>query len=416
MSRWWPLTLRGTGALILALACFVLAGELGTVELLYVGSLLLALIVASIVVLHLGRRIDDAERTLHPEMVPVGESTEVRVRITMRGMLPAGGARWSDALPRGLRSPARGDIDAFDTSSGPGSRTATVRYTATALCRGTWPLGPLSVRTSDPFGIAARTHRVAGDTRVIVPPAATALDHVPISAGESGGTLHAASDELGQGADNLIARPYAPGDSMRRIHWRATAHRDTLMVRQEEQEQTPTATVMLDRSAVRWDASARHSPGADSGFEAALSACVSIVLRLARDGYLVHVRDSDGQALCDPIPGTESADETDHMLTRFATITTRRDDTLPAVARLFAGDQVGPLLLITGRLDAADAAALAPAAHHSALPALLCTAASADAFATAGASGWHTAAIGPDLDLQSVWVGVAEHGGRRVHA
>ena len=56
---------------------------------------------------------------------------------------------------------------------------------------------------------------------------------------------------------------------MRRIHWRATAHRDELMVRQEEQESTPEATVVLDRGVLRWSPEALRAPGADAGFEAA---------------------------------------------------------------------------------------------------------------------------------------------------
>lgn len=48
MRRAWPLTVRGTGALVLAIACFVLAHEFGIVELQYFGILLSAVIVAGV--------------------------------------------------------------------------------------------------------------------------------------------------------------------------------------------------------------------------------------------------------------------------------------------------------------------------------------------------------------------------------
>ena len=39
---------------------------------------------------------------------------------------------------------------------------------------------------------------------------------------------------------------YLPGDAMKRLHWKATAHRGQLMVRQEEQQINPRAGVFLD--------------------------------------------------------------------------------------------------------------------------------------------------------------------------
>ena len=95
---------------------------------------------------------------------------------------------------------------------------------------------------------------------------------------------------------------------MRRIHWRASAHRDELMVRQEEQETTPEAVVVLDRGAPRWAAEAMGAPGADPGFEAAVTTCVSAVARLVLDGYSVEVIDSDGTALAERIDGGDMSE------------------------------------------------------------------------------------------------------------
>lgn len=416
MRRGWPLTLRGTGALVLAIASFILAGELGIVELMYIGCLLVALLVAGFVVLHVGRRVGQAERTLRPDIVPVGSSTRVRARVTMRSVSPFGTIRWSDGLPDALEGEARGDASGFATRSAGIDQPLDLTYTASAVRRGVWNIGPLTLRTTDPFGLVRRTHTPAGDTRIVAVPATIPLPHVAISAGEAGGALHASTDQLGQGADNLIARPYAPGDSMRRIHWRATAHRDTLMVRQEEQESTPAATVLLDLGAPRWDASARHDTGVDPAFEAALSTCVSIVLRFARDGYQVVVSDTDGTPLCEPLPGIDAPEDVEQMLLRFASLVTRRDDTLPGLAQRYAGAEAGPLVLITGILRLQDADVLAPLAHHSSLPMLLAATPSADALERATQAGWRTAAIGPDVDLPDVWSDVADRGAHHAFA
>jgi uncharacterized protein (DUF58 family) len=416
ISAGWPLTLRGTGALLIAIVSFFVARELGIVELMYIGCLLLALLVAGFAVLHIGRRVGQAGRTLRPDIVPVGSTARVHARVSMRSIVPFGAVRWSDGLPTSLEGEARGDASGFATRAAGVDQPLDIAYSARAVRRGVWSIGPLTLRTTDPFGLVRRTHRAAGDTRIVAVPATIPLPHVAISAGEAGGALHASTDQLGQGADNLIARPYAPGDSMRRIHWRATAHRDALMVRQEEQESTPAATVLLDLGAPRWDPSARHGTGEDPAFEAALSACVSIVLRFARDGYQVDIVDTDGTPLCEPLAGVDAPEDVEQMLVRFASFTSRRDDTLPGLARLYAGAQARPVVLITGILRLQDADALAPLAHHSSLPILLATTPSADALARATQAGWRTAAIGPDTDLADVWSEVADRGAHRVFA
>ena len=48
VRRLWPFTVRGTGALILAVGCLIAANELGLVELLYFGVLLIAVLVAAV--------------------------------------------------------------------------------------------------------------------------------------------------------------------------------------------------------------------------------------------------------------------------------------------------------------------------------------------------------------------------------
>ncbi len=420
MNTRWPLTLRGTGALLIAIVSFVLARELGIIELMYIGCLLIALLIVGFAVLHLGRRFGETERVLRPDVVPVGSETHVRARVSMRSVTPLGAIRWADRLPDALEG-AHGDASGSVTRSVGSASTGIdqpldIAYTARAVRRGVWSIGPVTLRTVDPFGLVRRIHTPAGETRIVAVPAVVPLPHVAISAGEAGGSLHASSDQLGQGADNLIARPYAPGDSMRRIHWRATAHRDTLMVRQEEQESTPAATVLLDLGAPRWDLSARDDTGVDPAFESALSTCVSVVLRFARDGYQVDVIDTDGTPICEPLAGSVAPEDVERMMLRFASLTTRRHDTLPGLAQRYAGAQAGPLVVITGILRLQDSDSLAPLAHHSALPILLTAAPGADALERAAQAGWRTARIGPDTDLAAVWSEVADHGAHRVYA
>lgn len=419
MRRLWPLTVRGTGALILAVACFIVANEAGIAELMYFGILLIAVVVASVASLYLGRRTDVVTRSLSPDVASVGRESHVSVRVGVRAALPTPPGTWNDTLPKGLRGTAAGLFPALSSGFRGDVRVVDLTYTVTGVRRGVHPLGPLSVRTSDPFGLARRTIVFGERTPVTVAPAVVDLSPLVDYAGAAGGTLHTTTNQLGQGADNLVARPYAPGDSMRRIHWRATAHRDALMVRQEEQESTPEATVVLDRAALRWSTDALQAPGADAGFEAGVSACVSVVARLVHDGYAVEVLDSDGTPLYGAGGLTERIDggdmtEVEAMLVQFATVTARRDDSLPRLGRLFAGVSTGPVVVIVGRLDPADADAIGPVAHHSTLPLILAAYPVGDALERAADHGWNVATIDPERDLGLTWVNAVGRGVQHV--
>ncbi|MCW3492088.1 DUF58 domain-containing protein [Microbacterium sp. SSM24] len=409
MRRLWPLTVRGTGALILALTCFVMASEFGVSELMYFGILLLAVIVASVASLYLSRRSDVVTRSLAPDVATVGRESLVSVTVGVRTALPTPPGVWSDALPKGLRGKPGGIFPALSSGLRRNERVVELSYVITGALRGVHRIGPLSVRSTDPFGLARRQTVFGERTPVTVAPALIDLPPLTDFAGETGGTLHTTTNQLGQGADNLVARPYSPGDSMRRIHWRATAHRDELMVRQEEQESTPEASVVIDRGVLRWSTEAMQAPGTDPGFEAAVSACVSAVARLVHDGYAVEVIDSDGTMLAARIDGGDMA-EVEAMLGHFATITARRDDDLTRLTRLFAGVMTGPVILIVGRFDASDAQAIAPVVHHSSLPMLFAVSPIGDALDRAADSGWRVGAIDPDGDLAAAWANAVGRG------
>ncbi len=384
MRRVWPLTPRGTGALVLALACFVVANQLGLVELVWFGVLMLVLAGGSLLAVGFGRGRADVARTAAPAVPTAGAEVEIVVRVTARSALPAMGGRWHDELPSGFEGTASGVFPAIASRFSRGERTAELAYRVTARRRGIHWLGPLQLASTDPFGIARRTVALGEMTRLVVTPAVVELPPLPGLTGRPGGTAAATANRLGQGADDLVARPWAPGDSMRRIHWRASAHRDELMVRQEERETSPEAVIVLDRSAVRWNAAAMQHPGADGRFETAVSLCASALLRLVQDGYVVQLADADGAVLCDRIAAADAGSIEEAMLT-LATITARPEDRLPALADALSGVTIGPLIVITGRLTASDAGTLAVVAHHSAHPVLFAAEPEPGALDAAGA-------------------------------
>jgi uncharacterized protein (DUF58 family) len=413
--RSWPLTLRGTGAVVLALAAFVLAHEFAVTELLYVSVLLLAAVAVSVATLYIVRRTERVSRSFVPDVASAGDDVVVRARVEIRTPLPTAQGTWSDELPPGIVGDARGAFPAVGSDVRRTARAVDLSYTVHAERRGIRQVGPLTVTSTDPFGFARRRHTIGGRVELTVAPRVLDLDALDDLPGEAGGSMHTATDQLGQGTDNLIPRHYIPGDSMRRIHWRASAHRDELMVRQEEQETTPDAIVMLDRGMRRWSADAARAPGGDPAFEAAVTACVSVAARLVREGYVVSVVGADGSPLADPIDGGDGEGVRD-LAVDFATLTAYRDVEPAELARLFHGAQTGPLVLITGRIDAADADALASVASHSSLPIVLAVAPQQGALLRLAEAGWRTAAIPPHADLAGAWADATDRGLSRARA
>lgn len=402
----WPFTARGTGAVILGMAGIVCAHAFGVVELMYIGVLLLAIVALAWVSLWFVHRYGEVSRSFAPDVAAVGQESVVTVHATARGGLSGSIARWSDALPEGIDGDAAGvmpGVAALDR--------VRLTYRIRAVRRGVREVGPFSIIVTDPFGFTRRRVRLGATEAVTVTPAVVALPPLTEYPGEAGGSLHTATHQLGEGADNLIPRAYSPGDSMRRINWRASAHHDELMVRQEEQESTPEATVVLDRATRRWSAAASGT-GDDPTFEAAVTAAISAAARLAREGYDVTVIDAEGHDIGSPVAAGDTA-AVEQLSLDLATVVSGADDRLVALPRLFAGTVAGPLVVITARLSTADADVLGPLVAHSALPVLLAADSADDVLARAGAAGWRAAALTADGDLAETWRAATERGPAR---
>ncbi len=80
------------------------------------------------------------------------------------------------------------------------------------------------------------------------------------------------------------------GDELKRVNWRASAHLDDLVVRQEERPKTGRVTVLLDRRAEGYD---------EDGFERAVSAALSALHSGFRGGDALRFLTTAGPAVSD---------------------------------------------------------------------------------------------------------------------
>jgi uncharacterized protein (DUF58 family) len=104
------------------------------------------------------------------------------------------------------------------------------------LCarRGRFTLGPLTLTSGDPFGLFQMQRQLTPTSHLVVYPMAVDIDRfaLPIGILPGGEALRRRTHHVTANASGV--RDYAPGDSFNRIHWKSTARRDQLIVKEFE--------------------------------------------------------------------------------------------------------------------------------------------------------------------------------------
>src|SRR5512132_2999759 len=170
-----------------------------------------------------------SSRSVRPVRTSVGNRIGVTVRLDNPTRLETGVLLLEDRVPYQLGPAAR-----FVVPGIPGGDRELLSYELRAAARGRYSIGPLAVRLADPFGLAQVTTEVAGTSDVIVHPRVEALG----APGLGGELASAAATRIcylfTQGDEFYTTREYRDGDDLRKVHWRSSAKRGQLMIRQEE--------------------------------------------------------------------------------------------------------------------------------------------------------------------------------------
>ncbi|MEV6951406.1 DUF58 domain-containing protein [Streptomyces sp. NPDC051183] len=278
------LTTRGRSFLAAGAAAAVCAYMLGQGELLRVGLLLAALPLICVYALHRTRHRVTGNRRLTPVRVPAGAEARVQLRMDNVSRMPTGLLMLQDRVPYVLGPRPRFVLDRVE----PGGRRE-VSYRVRSDLRGRYPLGPLQLRLTDPFGLVELTRSFSTYDTLTVVPRTEALAPVRLT-GESSGYGDGSRRSLAlAGDDDVIPRGYRRGDDLRRVHWRSTARYGELMVRREEQPQRSKATVLLDTRRLGYEGA-----GPDSAFEWAVSAAASALVHLLEQGFSVRLLTDTG--------------------------------------------------------------------------------------------------------------------------
>ncbi len=337
------LTRRGTSLLCASAGLLLASLLIGEKDLLRPAALIGLVPLASVLLLWRTRYRMTVTRTINPVRVGVGQKTSVTLYLQNDSVLPTGTIMAEDQLPYALGVRPRLVVEKLGPKT-----TRSIAYTVQATQRGLYEVGPLTVRTSDPFGVVEVGRHNPVCDRVIVLPRVTPLPPVTLPGEYAGSGANRARAVAVHGEDDAATREYRYGDDLRRVHWRSTARFGELMVRREEQPWDSRATVVMDARA-----GAHRGDGPTSSFEWAVSATASINKRLQESGYKLRLV-------------TETADvEPDHVgdsatMDYLASVRSiRHGDVQRLVTQIQQRDHGGMIVAVLGSLSQKDAAQLA---------------------------------------------------------
>lgn len=117
------------------------------------------------------------------------------------------------------------------------------------LVRGEFRLGPMTISSGDPFGLFLTPRNVSATSSIIVYPAIVPVRKFQLPMGAlSGGEAQRQRTHFVT-TNAVGVREYVPGDSYNRIHWRTSARRDRLMVKEFELDPLVDIYLLVDFSA-----------------------------------------------------------------------------------------------------------------------------------------------------------------------
>lgn len=355
------LTTRGRSFFAAGIAAAICAYVLGQSDLLRVGLLLAVLPLVCATVLYRTRYRVAGSRRLSPARVPAGSEARVHLRMDNVSRLPTGLLMLQDRVPYVLGPRPRFVLDRVE----PGGRRE-VSYRVRSDLRGRYPLGPLQLRLTDPFGMCELTRSFSTYDTLTVIPRVEALPPVRLS-GEAKGYGDGRQRSLAlAGEDDVIPRGYRYGDDLRRVHWRSTARYGELMVRREEQPQRARCTVLLDTRGLAF-----AGAGPDSAFEWAVSGAASVLVHMLERGFSVRLLTDTGNSVpgegADGFAGASqgTADAAGLMMDTLAVIDHSDGTGLSHAYEVLRRGNEGLLVAFFGDLDEEQAAVVAKMRRRS---------------------------------------------------
>jgi uncharacterized protein (DUF58 family) len=262
----------------------------------------------------------NCERTLSNTRAFPGEVIELKHRLANRKILPLPWVQIKERVPEHFVK----DMDKSDEDD-PGFTTLSVStavswYTAINLkqelhCqkRGYFPVGPLKLLSGDIFGFYLRQQEVTGIEYLTVYPKIFPVEQIALPPAYPLGESKEERRIFEDPSRTAGIRDYIQGDSLRRIHWKASARRQSLQVKIFEPTTTLHAAIFLvaDSFFYKTDSVNDLEPEwslDDDKFELGISGAASLANYGAevksRIGFWTNARLADTQQPAAVLPGS----------------------------------------------------------------------------------------------------------------
>jgi len=227
---------------LLGVLAVVLAYVTGSAAFAWAGYLMLALLLFGQLATRVCAQGLRAARSLSADRVSFGGQVLVTVTVENRSRFPALWVAAAEPLAAGL--PVRG----IRGRLGPMGGRSRLRfsYLLEGARRGYYQIAPTVLHTGDLLGLAQRERSGEGPSPLTVFPKLVPIQHTRFPSRRPSVEVKARRRVFEDDTQVVGIRPYQRGDSLRRVHWRATAHTGRLQSKLFQVSAQAAAAIVLD--------------------------------------------------------------------------------------------------------------------------------------------------------------------------
>jgi len=179
----------------------------------------------------------------------LGERVTVKLELRNKTLLPIPWLRINETVPLALHAP---NFVRRVTTLRPRERTS-ISYELDCRRRGYYPLGPLYVASGDVFGFAEAERREPATSYLTVYPEIIPLTRLGFPSRSPFGAIKSRQRIFEDPARVIGVRDYRAGDSLRRIHWKASAKERALLVKKYEPAISLQTAIFLNLNREEYD-------------------------------------------------------------------------------------------------------------------------------------------------------------------
>lgn len=223
------------------------------------------------------------------------EHVAVQLTLHNHSLLPLPWLQVQESVPLDLK-----DQHDYRLVTSVGARSQGV-YAYTLLCkhRGYFTVGPLRLQSGDLFGfVTAHWEETAANT-LIVYPEVVPLARLGLASRSPFGSLRNQQRLMEDPARLAGVRNYRSGDTLRSVHWKATAHTDSLLVKKLDPSKAVPVTIVLDLNRNAYQA---RSAIGSSEWAIVVAASVAAHMIGQRQPVGLHTNGSDPLANATALP------------------------------------------------------------------------------------------------------------------